>query len=249
MPARIQKAIQDGYTIATKGTLCWSSIPEVTAVPRLRLLYLVLEATFTYYFWTLCLDKNHKLPAYCPWPLEAFQYYGLCTHNPMSEGGDKFLNLDEEQLLVVELARREKRRTADRLLKAKMRDNLRENDPDAYEEWRLSHNEYMRNLDKTEVRRKQYAKEAEAKELALFACKMCGFLGRRQGELDRHLKSQRHLERQKEKDRGITYLFNCALCAFSTNDHNAWAKHLNCKRHKTRSQAAALKASTVHKDK
>ena len=62
MPEYVIKAIRDGYTITYKGTLVWCPIPSAADVPMTRLLFIAMEAAFTFLFWTLQSRKSdHKM--------------------------------------------------------------------------------------------------------------------------------------------------------------------------------------------
>jgi hypothetical protein len=49
----VTQALDEGYIIQHKGLLCWTSTPSADIVPILRLLFVALEATFTWVFWAV----------------------------------------------------------------------------------------------------------------------------------------------------------------------------------------------------
>ncbi|KAI7155488.1 hypothetical protein KC349_g6957 [Hortaea werneckii] len=86
LPNRMYEAIRDGYEITHKGLLCWSPLPKATTRLAVRVLFRLLEATFTCVFWAMVSrQKHYGMPLLCPWPLESLLYDGLCTHTPLLE--------------------------------------------------------------------------------------------------------------------------------------------------------------------
>lgn len=49
LPMLVEKAFHEGYEIAHKGLLVWAAIPATANVPRFRLLFVAMEAAFTFY--------------------------------------------------------------------------------------------------------------------------------------------------------------------------------------------------------
>ena len=64
-----------------------------------RLLFVALEATFTFYFWALySKDKDYKMGACTPWPRDSFTYHGLCNHSALNERVNGNFDLTADQL-------------------------------------------------------------------------------------------------------------------------------------------------------
>jgi hypothetical protein len=51
LPLYVNEALEEGYTIVHKGLLCSAPLPPAGVVPTTRLLFLALEAAFTFAFW------------------------------------------------------------------------------------------------------------------------------------------------------------------------------------------------------
>lgn len=105
LPRYVQQAIDDGYIIVHKGLLCWTAIPPPSLVPKIRLLFFLLEATFAYAFWAMRTTKNdYNMTHICPWAVNVidmapeFGYDGLCSHCSLGEGVSGDFGLSEEQL-------------------------------------------------------------------------------------------------------------------------------------------------------
>lgn len=115
LPVRIKSAIDDGYSITHKGLLCWAALPLVHLIPAVRLLFFVLEATFTYAFWAMkAKKKDYGMGHICFWDRTQLEYDGLCTHCALDEGVRGEFELSAEQLEVYAKEREEKRRAVHR---------------------------------------------------------------------------------------------------------------------------------------
>jgi hypothetical protein len=106
----VEKALKEGYTIVHKGCLCWSPLPGAGEVPQIRVLFIALEAAFTFVFWAInCnTDYGFGMLDICQWEIEALDYDGLCSHNPLSEApaGDHNLSAEELEAQAAERVRR-----------------------------------------------------------------------------------------------------------------------------------------------
>ena len=49
----VQEALDNGFIIVHKGLLCWCPIPTAAFVPIYRLLFIAMEATFSYVLWAM----------------------------------------------------------------------------------------------------------------------------------------------------------------------------------------------------
>lgn len=108
IPIYVQRALNDGYTISHKGLLCWSPLPAAANRYRLRALYLVAEAAFSLYFWTMVSrTKDYGMPRLCPWSLDTMEYDGCCGHVSLTEKiHDAFENLTHEQIGSIDAERK-----------------------------------------------------------------------------------------------------------------------------------------------
>ena len=102
LPSFVRAAFVDGYKLAYKGMLAWSPIPEARNVPRVRLLFVALEATLGFIFWGMKPTPNyfHK-GSFCPWPWVSFEYQGLCSHNALFDPIRANFDLTPEQLETI----------------------------------------------------------------------------------------------------------------------------------------------------
>lgn len=83
----IQKALDDGFTITSKGLLGWCKQPIELHAYVVHDLNLLLEALFTFVFWAFRSRlHNYGYPDFCPWDkANVIAYDGLCSHSPINE--------------------------------------------------------------------------------------------------------------------------------------------------------------------
>ena len=58
MPLKVIEAVDNGYTITSKGLLATAPIPTFAFIPVLRTLLVAMEAVFTFVFWAVT-DTKH----------------------------------------------------------------------------------------------------------------------------------------------------------------------------------------------
>jgi hypothetical protein len=84
--AKVRKALNDGFVITSKGLLCWIPIPGAGKLYLYRVLFYALESMFASYFWVMASrTKDYGIPNLCPWPFEALDWDGLCTHTSLQD--------------------------------------------------------------------------------------------------------------------------------------------------------------------
>ena len=81
LPKYVKTTLDEGYAMIHRGLLCWSPFPTASSVPKLRLLFVALEAVFAYLFWELrTIKNNYGMNHICLWDRKTLQYDGLCSH-------------------------------------------------------------------------------------------------------------------------------------------------------------------------
>jgi hypothetical protein len=86
VPRWIRHALDNGYTIVHKGLVLWCPIPSAADVPKLRVLYVAIEAALSFLFWAMqSQNKDYGMSGCCPWPRNSFSYSGLCSHSALAE--------------------------------------------------------------------------------------------------------------------------------------------------------------------
>jgi hypothetical protein len=95
VPKHVRAALQRGYQITHKGILCSIPLPSPADTQRLRALFILLEATFTFVFWTIKANTVFGLGMHemRQWTLDSLEYEGLCSHTSLREGFEINLEL------------------------------------------------------------------------------------------------------------------------------------------------------------
>ena len=128
LPRFVQKALDEGYTLTHQGLFCWSPLPMETKAFQLRALFLAIEATFSVVFWALySRTKDYGMPKACPWPLDAFEYDGCCSHVAFWEKiHGEIIGASLEQIAAKEVVMMENHRQLQAASTKKGRDNNRD---------------------------------------------------------------------------------------------------------------------------
>ncbi|KAH0367935.1 hypothetical protein KCU65_g4357, partial [Aureobasidium melanogenum] len=137
LPQLVKKALDDGYVIAHKGLLAWTTtLPRPGLVPKTRLLFLALEATFAYNFWAMrAYKKDYGMGHMSLWPRLELEYDGLCSHCCLYEGIRRNFDLSDEQLEEVAALRAENTRQRSAIFTHNWNVAFRERDPEGYRAW------------------------------------------------------------------------------------------------------------------
>jgi len=226
LPKYVQYALDDGYTITHMRLLCCSPIPTASKRVPLRALYLVIEAAFSLYFWTMVSrTKDYGIPRLCPWSLDTREYDGCCSHVSLYEciqGADEVLT--PEQLDAIEAARKLRSSRRDSAVRGKERTALsakkkRDNNL-ATKKYSChlcnvvfgagnqleNHKRLQKHIDRaagiTKVAKNIRAKERNAANLAArrFYCSDCDYVASTQQRLSEHVKRPKHLKQVAESN-------------------------------------------------
>jgi hypothetical protein len=112
LPKYYKASLAEGFTVVHRGLLCWTpSIPPPALQPTFRLLFLLLEATFSYIFWAMRTPdgKDYGMAHLCLWDRHALEYIGLCSHCCLREGVLGEFSLSAEELEALAIKRKEHR--------------------------------------------------------------------------------------------------------------------------------------------
>ena len=212
LPDHVAAALRDGYSIVHKGTLVWSPLPSAANVPRSRVLFIAMEATFTFLFWAVKSRKpDHFMLPCCPWPLASFSYGGLCSHSPLQDSVQGRFDLSAEQLEAIAADNKEKNA-------AKL------------SQYRKDHPDLIKS-----TKQRSFAKVKASKK---FHCSLCGVSCAKPWELKRHNSYTRHRLRVEKATEGIKNKYRCVPCDYATSSQSAFCNHKKAQRH-LRNVAAA----------
>jgi len=81
------------------------TIPLASLLPKLRLLFVALEAIFSYIMWAMrTVSKDYGMAHICLWDRTTLEYEGLCSHCSLNKGiaGDFGLSARALEALAVE---------------------------------------------------------------------------------------------------------------------------------------------------
>jgi hypothetical protein len=130
VPSGVRRAKANGYHISSKGLLAWGPIPASVAMPPIRVLFVALEAAFTFAFGAFNDKVTFTLEqaSLCLWARKELGYGGLCSHSSLSElpSGNHALTAEEyEDMSATYLERK-------RISNKRVRDRQKAEDPEAY---------------------------------------------------------------------------------------------------------------------
>lgn len=203
MPRHVCAALKDGYEITHKGILVWCSLPAAAKVPIYRLLFLAMEAAFTYTFWAVKSRlTDHSMISCCPWALSSFTYGGLGSHNPLIELAAGDFNLSSEELEAVAAeAKKLKRQTKikyEQSHKEEIKANKKLYQASEHGKKILRNNQatFRKNHPEKKAANSQRYNE-KVKALKKFYCAICDSNCSSPADLRRHNATQRHLQKVK----------------------------------------------------
>jgi hypothetical protein len=110
LPKYYEASLEEGFTVVHRGLLCWTlSIPPPAIQPTFRLLFLLLEATFSYVFWAMRTPngKDYGMGHICLWDRLSLEYSGLCSHCCLTEGVNGEFSLSAEELEALAVKKKE----------------------------------------------------------------------------------------------------------------------------------------------
>ncbi|KAK5129539.1 hypothetical protein LTR08_003160 [Meristemomyces frigidus] len=206
LPRWVAHALDTGYTITHKVPLCWMSIPRAAHVPINRLLFVFLEATFSYMFWAMRAHatRDYGMSDICFWDRDALEYDGLCSHCALYEGPKGDFDLSPEELEAKNAVHEAKRlkEGAERSTKS-----------------RASNPEQARLTELARV-------DSHVAE-KLHHCERCNLSFQRSNVLEDHYKTEKH----KRKATEATNKFRCACCNLGFANQQNLTRHNKTKYH------------------
>ncbi|KAM0151871.1 hypothetical protein ACHAPG_007994 [Botrytis cinerea] len=189
LPRYVKWAQDNGFSIVHKGLVVWCPIPEPVDRPRVRVLFLALEATLSFSFWTMkSSTKDYNLGECCYWARDSFPYGGLCSHSALWEGVEG-LELTPQELSDIAAALKVKNKERHSAFHKKQ---LEENRP-AYRSRQNKNSTSFRKKNVDKVHRTNSESATKAKDSGRFSCGTCNFSFKSQSDLNRHNGKARHL--------------------------------------------------------
>jgi hypothetical protein len=228
----------DGYTITHKGMLCSAPIPSAADIPTVRLLFVALEAVFSYMFWTVR-DTGNKIgyADISPWSRDMVEYDPLCSHNPLAEipEGDHNLSAEQLEARAAEMIARRKDYIRNYHEKVKKRDPVA---------WRAKMNEQRKKFVKNnpELAKKSHLRSMKkAVEEKRYYCSICDYAFPKNYFLQRHLAGPKHAAKAAPPSGEKKYY--CSICDDSFTRNASLQEHFKSARHATKAALAGRGSS------
>lgn len=222
-PKHIRDAKDRGYKQVHEALLAWCDRPAAAKVPVCRTALVAIEAAFHLIFWPMFKRTTKYGFPDGPWARSAYDWTGVCHHNPLTEGvivGVDDIQLSAEQLEYMAAVADERRRAVRRDYDRK----LRANKTPQYAATRLAAS-------------RRHQPKASAKGKAAIAekryhCSTCNITCRKKWDLDRHYATPRHAANVAD---GCD--LHCEPCNYQAKDRSNLRRHLSSARHQKKSQS------------
>jgi hypothetical protein len=248
LPPWVERALHDGYRITHKGLLAWNDLPTPALQPMLRLLFLALEAAFSYMLWAMrtVTTKDYGMAHICLWDRDTLEYDGLCSHCCLNEGIPGDFELSAEELEVLAVEKNEKRKADQKEISSNWHfKQVAEN----YDEYREGKNENKRKWiatqDPAELREKANAHAAKHMKIHTYYCQLCKVALGESHALKRYNESQGHLRKAEDLAKKAHV---CTLCSWASDKLGHYNEHLQSKRHVKMAAAATAAPSSFQLD-
>ncbi|SPO00107.1 uncharacterized protein DNG_02959 [Cephalotrichum gorgonifer] len=228
LPQYVESALDEGYKITSKGALCWAPMPGYLHVPIVRLLFILLETTLAYAFWTMkAKNGDYGMGFLCKWDRSTLGYEGLCSHPALNEGIRGDFELSPEQLQVIEEERKEKFKFHHNKNNQKWHQKKMAEDREEY--IRKSSERVAKSRANNPGRDiiRQAARHAKALAEEKHHYERCNLSFTTPGILQDHLKSAKHARKAKE----ATNPFICRPCNYGVANQSNLTRHYKTERH------------------
>jgi hypothetical protein len=232
IPRYYNASLKEGFTVVSRGLLCWTpSIPPPGIQPVFRLLFLLLEATFSYIFWAMRTPRgnDYGMAHICPWDRLALEYTGLCSHCCLTEGVIGDFSLSPEQLEELAVKKEERRLYLKKGYAADYHFKQMETNYHAYMALDRARCRTYRAAHREELNTKQNAYFEKCKADKRHHCDACNESSTTAAALRKHKKLQRHADNVAGKY--LNNRFVCVPCRFGTCKPNEWRRHCARDRH------------------
>ncbi|CAN9337257.1 unnamed protein product [Alternaria alternata] len=211
-PKYVLKAHRDGYAITHIGWLVSAPIPSAGIIPPVRLLFIAMEATFSFLFWTMkSADKDYGMASCCPWFGKGlFTYGGLCSHNALLEMVCGNFDITPEEREAITAKVKEK----NRIYQANYHKLGKLNAPGKVKARNRKAHLRFRECSRHKIQENQRRYIATQIDSKKFYCDVCERACGKQCTLDRHNKSKRHLANVAKAKAGVVKKYRCKPCSF-----------------------------------
>lgn len=242
LPVLVKRSLDEGYVISHIGVICSAPRPDPAQVPLTRLLFIGLEGTFAYLFWSMNAYKSdYGMGFTCLWDWRSLAWDSLSTHSPFDESIHSEFDLTEEELVEHAAAMEIKRKQVRARINSnshyrQMETNYADYTDAAVErtrEWREA-NPGRRNATERIYQATVRAKHVEDKT---FYCSTCQKPFTADAMLQKHLNGPKHLRMVIKNSPALLSALKasskhfCELCARSFVRSDALGRHLKTQEH------------------
>ena len=242
IPKYVQQALNDGYLIVHRGLLCSTTLPSAAAVPILRLLFVALEAAFTFVFWAISCKSEfgHGMAHVCKWGIDAVDYDGLCSHNPLWErpSGDHSLSAEELEAQAADLLD-----CRTRYIREWREKKKNENSEEYHAKANRNRKRFVEN---NPVAVKEALDRCKKKAVAekTHYCAVCDHAFTKKAKLTKHLAGPKHAEKVAiAEGRARRKPYHCKVCNTGFMRKENLTEHKGTKKHLA--NVAALSSSKL----
>jgi len=222
LPCSIERALNEGYTIISKGLLCWAPIPSALLRFPVRALFLALESVFSLTLWAMVSrTKDYGMPHLCTWDLSTMEYDGCCNHMSLIERVDG----KEDGLTVEQIAQKQKELDARQKLQSKITKaaayhgfKLRD-----FAGWQAQRRKYNKQCSKASKKASFLKSKAKAKASGQYACNPCGYNFEAITALNDHKTTKAHKDKLGGVQKPVKSLYSKEWAA-----NNIATKRYNC---------------------
>lgn len=203
--------------------LCWAEIPSAADVPVFRVVFIALEAIFSFLFWAMYAktEFGYGLADMCLWGRTALEYDGLCSHNALREVPAGDFDLTPEELEAKAQAKAQVRAQQMK----ENHENNQERDARNKKQW------VDENRDSVHAHSKKAKLKAKGEQR--FSCAVCKKDFYNSTQLNDHNGTKLHADKVATAEgRAVTKPHQCSVCdtGFNSigdlNKHNKGKKHL-----------------------
>ncbi|KAI5202982.1 carbamoyl-phosphate synth [Aureobasidium subglaciale] len=241
LPINVEKSLEEGYIITHVGKMCGAPIPGSADIPLARLLFVAVEATFCYLFWTMkAYMSDYGMGFTCLWDWQGLAWDSLSSHSAFYEGIRSEYNLTQEQLVEHAANMKVKAKQIHNIGNSHWHHMKMETDYDAYITASIARKMKSRAANpgrEMEVERARHKRDLEAKR---FYCDDCSEAFTTAYLLKTHKTKDSH----KNMANG-TPVVHCRLCKRGFGSKNVFTKHLKSQDHNDVVVAARLAATTA----
>jgi rubredoxin len=222
LPRSIERAFDEGYTITSKGLLCWAPIPSALLRFPVRALFLALESVFSLTLWAMVSrTKDYGMPPLCSWDLSTMEYDGCCNHMSLIERVDG----EEDGLTVEQIAQKQKELDARQKLQTKVAKHIAYHDFKLrdFAGWQAQRRKYHKQCSKVSKKASFIKSKAKAKATGQYACNPCGYNFEAITALNDHKATKAHKDKLNGVQKPVKDLYGKAW-----RENNIATKRYSC---------------------